>query len=358
MKHKVNKGEWAELYVFLSVLATGKLYAADEDLNKIEEAYYTVLQAIKIEENEEKRYSRDTKKNLVVIYSNGTKKISIPIADFLNFGPIVLEGIKNGTGRSFEIPEIEEFLEQILVDKIKASSDSKKDLIFQVHDEFTGFKPQIGFSVKSYIGGAPTLINSSGATVFSYTTEGNLVTEQFVNTINQIESRNKIKDRIEHIYTHGITLKYIGLSSNIFSRNLQMIDFRLPEILANLYLSSYFVSGKKMTDVVKYYVKKYNEDEQLIEYKIKDLLTAAALGMEPNTHWDGLEDANGGYIVVKSDGEILCYHIYDRNKLRTYLYNHTKFDTPSTGRTGSGLLEFNKNTSEATFKLSLQVRFS
>ena len=65
---------------------------------------------------------------------------------------------------------------------------------------------------------------------------------------------------------------------------------------------------------------------EIIIHKVKDLLVAVALGMEPNTKWTGLEDANGGYIVVKDDGEVLCYHIYDRNKLRNYLFRNTKFD--------------------------------
>jgi len=32
---KLNKGEWSEVYVFLKLLAEGKLYAADKDLNRM-----------------------------------------------------------------------------------------------------------------------------------------------------------------------------------------------------------------------------------------------------------------------------------------------------------------------------------
>ena len=35
-----NKGEWSEIYVFLRLLATGKLFAADADLNKISGTFY------------------------------------------------------------------------------------------------------------------------------------------------------------------------------------------------------------------------------------------------------------------------------------------------------------------------------
>ena len=40
MPNRVNKGEWAELFVFLKALSDGKIYAADEKLEKIEELFY------------------------------------------------------------------------------------------------------------------------------------------------------------------------------------------------------------------------------------------------------------------------------------------------------------------------------
>lgn len=40
---KGNKGEWSEFYTFLKLLADGKIYAADKELNKNKELYYKVL---------------------------------------------------------------------------------------------------------------------------------------------------------------------------------------------------------------------------------------------------------------------------------------------------------------------------
>lgn len=354
--HKVNKGEWTELYVFLSALATGNIYAADENLNRIDDIKYTILKAIKFEDDIRKEYLRDTVENVIVVTADGAQIISLPIQIFLDESLLLLKSIKNGVGRTFEIPEIEGFLNEISIDKIKAKSDTKKDLIFQIHDSFTGFQPEVGFSIKSYIGGSPTLLNSSGATVFSFVTNS-LITEEFTKEVNSINTSKKIKDRIQFMSDRTIKLNYKNLSSEVFNRNLLMIDSRMPEILAYLCLSSYFVKGKKISDVVKYYCNLYDEDYELIEHKVKDLLVASALGMEPNTKWSGLEDANGGYIVVKNDGEILCYHIYDRNKLREYLYQSTKFDTPSSKRTSTGELFCEADNTIGEFKLSLQIRF-
>ena len=80
--------------------------------------------------------------------------------------------------------------------------------------------------------------------------------------------------------------------------------------------------------------------------------------MVPQTKWSGLDEANGGYIVVKDNAEVLCYHIYDRNKLKQYLYTHTKFDTPSTSRYSkynAGLVT--KENDSSYFTLVMQIRF-
>lgn len=37
------------------------------------------------------------------------------------------------------------------------------------------------------------------------------------------------------------------------------------------------------------------------------------LGMMPSKVWDGQMNATGGYQVVKEDGDMLCYPIYNRN---------------------------------------------
>lgn len=58
MPNKVNKGEWTELYVFLKALSVGKIYAADEKLNKISNLFYMILSAIKNEDHVQKEYSR------------------------------------------------------------------------------------------------------------------------------------------------------------------------------------------------------------------------------------------------------------------------------------------------------------
>ncbi|MBD9119795.1 MULTISPECIES: HpaII family restriction endonuclease [Streptococcus] len=301
--------------------------STDENLEKVEKSFYVILSAIKQEGAINKEYKRIEFTNKVLLLVNNLECIEIPYEEFEFFSQIVLESIKSGKG-TFEIPEIEPFLQKIKITKIKASNDSKKDIIFKIHDDFTGAEPIIGFSIKSYIGNKPTLLNASGAIKVQYKLSRPLSTYE-VEFLHNINTRTKIKDRVEYIKDKGVLLDFDSMINETFNRNLQMVDYRMPEILGNLFLESYFVEGKSISDVVDKYCDEFSEDKEIIIHKVKDLLVAVALGMEPNTKWTGLEDANGGYIVVKDDGEVLCYHIYDRNKLRNYLFRNTKFDSPS-----------------------------
>ena len=351
---KANKGEWAELFVFLKALADGKIYGADENLNKIESIFYLILSAIKTESNTLKEYNRDENNNKIILKENGIVSAEIAINSFRKFSQLLLNKIQNGKG-TFEIPEIKKFLSQIHLEKIKASSSSKKDIVFEIHDIFTGTNPKIGFSIKSYIGSNPTLLNASKATIVQYKLSKN-ISEKEIEEINSINSKSKIKDRVQKLADRNINLEFHKILNDTFNKNLQMIDSRMPEILSYLYLCSYSVEGKSISSVVDLYCNRYNEDREFIIHKVKDLLVAIALGMEPNTKWTGIEDANGGYIVVKDNGELLCYHIYDRNKLRNYLFKHTKFDSPSSKRTGAGIINIDKNGNQI-FNLTVQIRF-
>lgn len=67
---------------------------------------------------------------------------------------------KTHTG-TFDIPEIHNFLERIDCKTIKAKSTDKADIRIVIHDLNTGSKPELGYSIKSKLGGNSTLINAN-----------------------------------------------------------------------------------------------------------------------------------------------------------------------------------------------------
>lgn len=351
MVHKYNKGEWSELYAFLHVLAQGNLFGADENLNRDSNLKYDILSAFQ-KENEYQRHILSSNVNFEI---NGNK-YSVPFTDFQIEASNLFNQIKSGSGQTFEIASIEPFIDKLKISSLKASNRQKGDLTVKVHDIFTNTQPILNFSVKSYVGNNPTLLNSSTATQFDFRLSKN-VSKDDLARINNITTRSKIVDRISEIKNLGINFIYDSISSNVFKKNLQMIDYRMPELLAKLYLESYSVKGKKLPDVINSFIANNpSEDKELIEYKIRQLLIACALGLVPDSAWYGIDEATGGYIVVKDNADVLCYHIYNRNKLSDYLYNHTSFDTPSTGRHSVGVI-YTDAVGVQWFSLNIQIRF-
>lgn len=147
----------------------------------------------------------------------------------------------------------------------------------------------------------------------------------------------------------------------MFDLNLQVIDSRMADILAELL--KYYFSGKgsKTIDLLEL-VKiqnpcNYNGSlgHKFYDYKLKNFMRDVALGMTPSKRWNGKFDATGGYIVVKEDGELLCYHLYNHNEFQEYLLKNTKFETSSSSRYEYG--EVYKESVEYYIKLNLQIRF-
>ncbi len=85
-------------------------------------------------------------------------------------------------------------------------------------------------------------------------------------------------------------------------------------------------------------------------------MTDSALGMTPGRTWTGEYDATGGIIIVKQDGELVCYHIYNRNEFQEYLINNTKLEQASMTRYEFG--ELYEEGDKKLIKLNLQVRFN
>lgn len=354
----LNKGEWSEVYTFLKLLADGKLYAADADLNKIPSIYYPILKILREEPDGDLEFSRNS--NIEIIDSEGSILLQLPIDEFKDKSVELLEEIQNASSPSFDVPEILHFMNSINITKLKAKSNDKRDITLVVHDIFTGYEPTLGFSIKSRLGRASTLVNASGATNFTYKLSG-LLDGETIEHINSINTHSKIRDRIVEIEQHGTNLEYHQLDNDNFNRNLTMIDSLFPLISSEILKYFYKGQGKKITDLVEI-LKEVNpcgydlsNNHPFYEYRIKNFLTDCALGMTPTTTWTGEYDATGGYIIVKEDGDIVCYHIYNRNEFQEYLYKNTKLETPSSGRHGFGMIY--EEDGIQYFKLNLQVRF-
>ena len=164
---KGNKGEWSEIYVLLRLLADGKIYAADSDLNKLEDIYFPIIKIIREEiKGEVKEYHTG---QLINIFVNGEKKVELPASEFDSEATTLLEEIKRKVSTSaFAVNSTEEFMGRILCYKLAAPARDKSDITINIVDVQTGYCPTVGFSIKSELGSAPTLLNAGQTTNFIY----------------------------------------------------------------------------------------------------------------------------------------------------------------------------------------------
>lgn len=353
-----NKGEWSEIYTLFRLLGEGKVHAGDANMNKME-LYYPIINIIRAE-SQKYEYRPDIEQNIVIIDGDGNEYARIPMDRFVEESHNLLTKIKASKQRAFEVPASESFMKEIGCTKLKAPSSDKADIHIIIHDLRTNMTPLLGFSIKSQLGSASTLLNAGIPTNITYKIIGNTLSDDKIKEINAI---NEHLPRMQAILDNGCYLEYSNIEHRTFRNNLLFLDTCMPQFIADCLIVD---SMSNATSAIKDAVEKvalanpFNFSGSNVvafyEHKMKVLLLDAALGMTPATEWNGHYDANGGYLVVRKDGEIVCYHFYNRNDVEDYLYNNTRFERASRARYNFGMV-YRGEDGEVYIKLNLQIRF-
>ncbi len=354
-----NKGEWSEFYAFIKILTDRKLFAADENLQKLQEKFFIVLKIIREEaKTGKKTYDISANEKKILIFDEKGSQIGSVDSDPIKNGVVkIFNQMKAASSASFSVSFANGLMRDLQCTQIKASSGRKADLILKIYDRIAPDAPELGFSIKSTLGSPSTLLNASSATNFLYSLGYPAVVAE---RTKESENYLKIRDRIKEIkQTRGFIFE--GLENKTFKKNLAKIDTIFPEIMSEILLAYYEGKGLTLDELVSVIdgegtlKNKYGLDKGDLEFKIKNFLVSVALGMTPNTEWDGFTKAHGGYIVVKDDGEVVCYQLYNRDEFQSYLYKNTKLDTPSTSRHQFGTVY--EENGKSFIKLNLQIRF-
>lgn len=348
-----NKGEWSELYVLLRLLADGKIKAEARDEN----CWLPVLKIFREDVESFKFEFRRSEKSFVELYLNGDRIKKIPAKDFATMAEKILGGIIRGGDSAFEIDGATEIMNLLGCKQIKSPANRKADIEVKVHDPFTNFDRICCYSIKSDLGNPPTLFNASGATNFRFKIFG--MDTALAERINAINTRTKIQDRMSKIDR----FTFVSVVNKTFAENLMFIDTQLEKFLGELlkiYYRENISSCSQLATILEERDPLKFGVSGLYRHKLKKFLCAVALGLKPAKKWNGIDEANGGYLIVKDSGEILAYHLYNRDDFETYLLNNTRLETPSSNRhnfatvyrevNGGGVDEFFIN-------LNLQIRF-
>lgn len=237
---------------------------------------------------------------------------------------------------------------------VKAKSTDKADIRIMIHDLETEVKSELGYSIKSNLGSNSTLINSNK-------NSSNFIFQiKHINDVQMeyINSLNKFKQKFDYIREVGGTWSFSRVAGETLENNLIRLDRDMPYIVAACMEKYYTGQGNKISVISQvvsledplHINNKYGQPTYA--FKLKQFLLYFALGMTVSSPWDGYFNADGGLIIVKEDGDIVCYHL---NNLEEYLFNNTKFDTPSRTRHEFG--DVYKENGDYFIKLNLQIRF-
>lgn len=357
-----NRGEWSEVYVLVYLLSTGKLYLADANLDRLsDDAFFSILAVYRKECARYIKYvlsNLDNEEKVVLISVDDVQMRQLTCHELVSEAKVLLNSISTSSSRNgaFSIPRAEDVLSLLECKTLRALSNDKTDISLKIKDCLSGYIQRCGFSIKSQLGNPPTLLNASKATNFQYQIKG--MNDSLMDSINSIESRTKINDRMLAIHKSNAVLSFKCMKNATFSNNLLFIDSNMDRILSEMLITYYSTKSNKCRDVIER-LERLNPlnfpSTGYYTFKFKKFLTSVALGMMPSTPWNGKEDANGGYIVVKQNGDVLAYHLYQRDFFEDFLLDSTKFDTPSSSR--NQYMFVYKENDDYFIDLNLQIRF-
>jgi len=359
MNETKNKGEWTELYSFLKTINDKKILLSDKNLNVDNNSdcfNVTKVSTLNIKES----CYLDLKDRVMVKNEQTEESQEIDVSSFLNNTVLdkLAQSIKSGKG-TFSLPEFDLIQNKLGISIIKGgNSNQKADIILDI-DNQNIIKKDEGFGIKSYLGSKPTLLNSSGNTNFIFEVEN--LDKTHIDKVNSINTRTKLKDRLDKIFSLGGKFKFTEVETDTMAYNLSMVDTIMPNLISKMliefFINRTFQINNNLENLFNQGLLQEYGNTDLLSYqvKIKRLLVSVLLGFFAGKKWDGNYVANGT-IVVKENAEQVGFHIIKKTDLEDYLFENIRFDTPSTTRHRYGNLYVEKNN-KVYFKLNLQLRF-
>ena len=345
-----NKGEWSELYTFLYLLEKPNLVIVDENLQVIEENLFRLLEIVL----GKRKYKIVDDKIIKIVKDKKIQEYKIECISKQN--SLLLKKIlahKKAKG-SFEIKEIDELIDNLFDGKKpKGSSKVKGDLEANLLDNQRSKIVNLKYNIKSNLGSKATLLNASRHTNFIYELKN--INDEVMNENNSIKSRKKLLERCEFLNKHGVTVEFVKVESSTFDYNLKLIDSNLDKILAQMLYLSYSKNEKDIQKLITL-ISNNQDDDNFYKKKMGDFANAVTFGMRAGEKWNGVNEVNGGIILVTKKGEVyLLDLVYFKEMVDKYLINNIKFDSPSSKR--YKMFEIYKEDNKYYFKLNLQIRF-
>ncbi len=318
-KAKKNKGEWSESLALLKLL-----YSSNWHINlgnkegKITEEYAEVVE-IKASEKDKTIYRNIDDEAFYVNDKRFNKKDAEEV--FHDFYSLVRDG---SSAFLIEDDKIIEFCDSIDLPS-KAPAGVKADLLFKFKDEDL-FE---GVSLKSSVGGKPTLVNASAQTLISYkittTRDFNILKanpKKLRRTQSGLKESSDVEGSVRYVEENSTSWECCIEGEN-FKKTLTKINKDLPNLIGQLTYYSYLSNSRKSSFL--FANNGFIDDEKEM---FKDFLMIYHSGVTPSIEWDGTLPCK--CILDFRDDKIALYRSSEiSSAYEDYLFEVTAFDTPS-----------------------------
>jgi len=372
---------WSETFVVYKLLSNGMLRQMDQDFSLTQQDYGMIMSVIHDEA------VSNLGGNGYVTFASKTVPTAIAQSKVIRLKDVAAQAgrlfselvSRRVAGCTFPLGLLEsELKDRGFVSHKNPIPDSqksvKRDITLKVEDPKSGGTPTLGFSVKSEIGAPPTLLNASEATNIIYRIKG--LTAEDAEEINAYNEGNKQIWKCTAIKERATSIEFEKYNCATFAENLDIVDAALPKIISDLVKVHYFETLTSPRPRVKGVFRphdrltraleilnaqepyRHHSRRNYCEIKVKRFLRACALGLMPSEVWNDVDDANGGYIIVLPDGELIGFYVYNRKSFEDYLLKETIFERGSTTRHKYMKLEPDGNSGDYLLKLNLDIRFS
>ena len=374
-----NRGEWSEVYIFLKLLVDGKVFAADKNMRKIAERYLKILKIFR-EEIVGGKLEYFPGASVKIVHDGKNVCAPLPVSDVSRCKDKIWSLMMNGPSGIIQDSDVQEFLHRMFVFKLKSPSEGNdyfggtQDIVMEVEDYKTGIASVVGFSCKSDFSSAATLFNASkDNTNFRFKVTG-AMTDDIANQFNSmfdVRGDKKViatARRMRFLKEKNCQLSFYGMVTPSAKRNLTMVcGSEAPVMIAEM-LRHYYYDGEgglaysPISGLVKWVSDndiagfEYENVGDVYWYKVSHLLYSMFTGMRLGKPWSGRSSVNGGYIIVRGDGEVLAYHTCIADEFMDFLVQRLALEQPSHARHLSMKIEKSEG-GEYFVKLPLQIRF-
>lgn len=351
-----NIGEWGEAFVLLHLLAHNKLYNADSHGQKIMDEYGNV-EAIYRTENSGLNIELIVADDVIVVKHDGETVIEIPKDEFAQTAHSLFLAMQD-QGTTAKHSE-QEFLQGLGCESLKASSLMKADLRARIYDGFLSSRVTKDYSIKTVVGGDPSLANASDHSYIDYELPGFDANKAEI--VNLIEGRSWVVKRTEKVLELCPNPVPI-VRSPIFERNLRKCHWRAPEVIGVALMHGQMHRGKPVIESIADLKEKnplgFLEDE-LDDYEdaVRRYLWGIVFDLDPGQPWRGPSQVDG-YLLVTEQEEVLAYQVSRQRAFEDYLLMHSKWDTPSTTRYSDVGRVWQRDDGMWMYSLSSVVRYS